>query len=90
MTLKFICISSCSESVPIGTILEGYAIDNGRRFTTTKDSDLKSVDDEPRFGKGYNMPMEGNLWEWKILGNDVVKPTRNILRGIKRKAKRNH
>lgn len=89
MTRKFICIGTMPDTIPLGTILEGVVTHNGTRFTTTKDSELKASYG-PRFEKGCDMPMEGNLWQWKMLPEDVVKPTRNILRGIKRKAKRNH
>lgn len=85
MTRKFICIGTEPYSIPLGTILEGVVTHNGARFTTTKDSELKAIYG-PRFEKGCDLPMEGNLWQWK----EVVKPTRNIIRGIKRKAKRNH
>lgn len=91
MTLKFICTSSDTPlSLPLGTVLEGVSTYDGTRFTTTKDSDLLGALGKPRFEKGFDMPMDGMLWKWKILGPAVVKPTRNILRGIKRKAKRNH
>lgn len=60
---KFVCTSSLTFTVPVGTIVIGKRIGK-RRFVLVQDSELTNVNNVPRFTRGEQLPFKGNLWEW--------------------------
>lgn len=59
---KFRCIKG-SESVPVGTIIEGEL--EGERICLTKNSTVKDDKNRPYFAKGETIPLTGYTWQWK-------------------------
>lgn len=59
---KFRCIKG-SGNVPVGTIIEGEL--RGKTIVLTKDSNLKSKNNIPYFGKGEYVPLTGHCWQWE-------------------------
>lgn len=62
---KYVCtVSHTPESVPLGTVLIGTPAYNGR-FVLVQDSDLLNLFNKPRWERGYDLPLEGNIWHWE-------------------------
>lgn len=59
---KFRCIKG-SESVPVGTIIEGEL--EGERILLTKNSTVKDGKNRPYFTKGETIPLTGYTWQWE-------------------------
>lgn len=58
--MKFKCVVSTRDYVPVGLILEGEAI-SPLEFKVTKSAESIS----PAFRKGAVVPMNGAFWIWK-------------------------
>lgn len=68
---KFICVKTETDSVPLGTVVEG-SISKLETIIVSKDSEVKSVTGSPLIKKGTHMPLKGNLWEWQEDVLDVL------------------
>lgn len=69
---KYVCVSTATPiSVPLGTVLIGTPVEDGR-FVLTQDSDLLDIVDKPRWERGWDMPLVGNYWEWEEVKNHVL------------------
>lgn len=58
--MKFKCVASTKDYVPVGFIVEGEAI-SPLEFKVTKSAENVS----PAFRKGAVVPMNGTFWTWQ-------------------------
>lgn len=59
--MKFKCVASLKDYVPVGLIVEGEAISPLEFKVTTSDAEKFS----PAFRKGAVVPMNGAFWTWQ-------------------------
>lgn len=71
---KFVCIKTESDSVPLGTVIEGSICMYGGkvRILVSEDSEVKLPNGSSFFRKGVNVPLKGDLWEWQEDVLDVL------------------
>ena len=58
--MKFKCVASTKDYVPVGLIIEGESI-SPLEFKVTKSAESVS----PAFRKGAVVPMNGAFWTWQ-------------------------
>lgn len=72
---KFICTKSLTSDVPEGTVLVGKLVDE-TRFVLTEDSELLGICNiNPRWDRGLDLPLKGELWHWEPVEEKEVSLT---------------
>lgn len=65
--MKFQCVRSSTLSVRVGDVLVGRLEKCDSRFTLTKDSQIVTAINRPKFPKGASLPLTGGVWEWEVV-----------------------